>query len=253
MPYTPGKRQPGRTVGRRRDGSYGVACLPPWSPPNSHKRPRWPGDFHATRRMRRTTHTRRSHCPRMVVLGIVAARPNDHRSDDRFRSIAARTSSCSGLLVQLSDDHECSKTNQRLSAESSLERLRTIPAETASLFPVCGRDWIAVGDAATSFDPLSSSGIVKAMDSAKHAAWAIVAASRGDHAALDRYALQVEKGFELFRDLTPRDNYQQANRWPAAPFWCRRPLRPESVSACILRGKTCWNEVLPFFRYGVLV
>jgi len=84
-----------------------------------------------------------------------------------------------------------------------------------------GENWIACGDAAISFDPLSSQGIYAAMYSGVAAARAIVAAERGDGLALPGYACRLDGIREAYRARLA-SSYGLVQRWPAAPFWTVR-------------------------------
>jgi flavin-dependent dehydrogenase len=62
------------------------------------------------------------------------------------------------------------------------------PAQSGHLAPVAGDDWLAVGDAAAGFDPLSSQGIAKALRSGIFASyWIGDLLTRGDYTGLRRY------------------------------------------------------------------
>jgi flavin-dependent dehydrogenase len=94
-------------------------------------------------------------------------------------------------------------------------------ANTARLSSVVGPGWLAVGDAAVSFDPLSSQGIATALESGIEAAEAIDAHLAGDAAATSRYAAAVSARYRLY--LVERARYYGAEgRWPRSPFWRRR-------------------------------
>jgi flavin-dependent dehydrogenase len=90
----------------------------------------------------------------------------------------------------------------------------------------CGPRWLAVGDAASCFDPLAAQGIYKAIDDGIAGAQAIVSAlaTGGD---LDPGYEQVVRGrFEEY--LVNRNHfYGLERRWPDAPFWRRRHARTE--------------------------
>lgn len=106
--------------------------------------------------------------------------------------------------------------------------ITTSPAASAILSRVVGSDWLAVGDAACSYDPLTSHGIVKALQDGELAAAAISAS----HSERDATLAAYQKGvFTRFTDyLRLRHHlYGLEHRWPDAPFW-RRPLtRRQSV------------------------
>jgi flavin-dependent dehydrogenase len=86
----------------------------------------------------------------------------------------------------------------------------------------CTHTLMCVGDAASSFDPVSGQGIVKALRSGVFASYAIADyLERGDLAGLRRYATFVKSEFAAYRD-TLRDYYAQERRWPDSLFWRRR-------------------------------
>src|SRR5947207_6647929 len=81
--------------------------------------------------------------------------------------------------------------------------------------------WLAVGDAAGAFDPLSSQGIVKALRSGVHAAMAIVRHFGGDQKAIEGYSAAVTHEYNHYLDGRAA-YYALERRWPDAPFWQRR-------------------------------
>jgi len=85
----------------------------------------------------------------------------------------------------------------------------------------CGERWIAAGEAAVGFDPLSSMGIGYALLSGIEAARAVAAALGGQGAALTVYAASIAQHYDSYR-LQQRAYYQMEQRWPDAPFWARR-------------------------------
>jgi 2-polyprenyl-6-methoxyphenol hydroxylase-like FAD-dependent oxidoreductase len=90
--------------------------------------------------------------------------------------------------------------------------------------PPAGDGWLAVGDAASTYDPLSAAGIEKALGDALAAAVAIRAWQDGDVSGVATYARRVILGFRAY--LEQRDRYYcQERRWADAPFWVRRRER----------------------------
>jgi flavin-dependent dehydrogenase len=85
-----------------------------------------------------------------------------------------------------------------------------------------GTDWIAAGDAASRFDPLSSQGIVKALRCGVFASYAIGDQLRdGDGRGLRRYQHFIDSEFEAY--LRTRDKvYGDEQRWPQSEFWSAR-------------------------------
>ena len=90
------------------------------------------------------------------------------------------------------------------------------------LDPVVGDGWLAVGDAASRFDPLSSQGILKALRSGIFASYAIGDwLVRGDASGLRRYQRYVTEEFQSYSQ-TRLKYYRQEQRWPESEFWRRR-------------------------------
>src|SRR6266404_3743566 len=108
------------------------------------------------------------------------------------------------------------------------EVARTVMIRSASsrrLEPVMGSDWLAVGDSASRFDPLSSQGIVKALRSGIFALYAISdLLERGDQAGLKRYSRFVSEEFKSYKDIRGK-YYREEKRWPESEFWRRRQGR----------------------------
>jgi len=86
---------------------------------------------------------------------------------------------------------------------------------------VAGANWLAVGDAAVAYDPLSSQGIYKALESGLRSADAIRRYLDGDRAALQEYASSIEREFAEHIRLR-RQYYSYVRRWPDSVFWKRR-------------------------------
>jgi flavin-dependent dehydrogenase len=115
---------------------------------------------------------------------------------------------------------------------------RAFPANSSRLDRVVGDGWLAAGDAALAFDPLSSLGIFAALHGGLAAAQAVLALRAGDRAAVERYAEQLDRSYVAYRRNLDR-YYRMETRWPAAEFWavrhrCRelaRARRPVSREA----------------------
>lgn len=116
-------------------------------------------------------------------------------------------------------------TRGRLHAGEQRGPLRRVTAHSARLDRFSGEGWLAVGDAACSHDPLSGSGIARALDGGLHAARAIhTLLERGQDGALRYYGDALEAGFERYADSHAR-YYRMESRWPESVFWQRR--RPQ--------------------------
>jgi flavin-dependent dehydrogenase len=94
-------------------------------------------------------------------------------------------------------------------------------ARSQHLDAMCGMNWLAVGDAAMAFDPLSSQGIVKAFDHAFRAASSIAAHFAGDAHALQRLASELEAEYAAYR-ARQAGYYGIETRWRASAYWQRR-------------------------------
>ncbi|WP_254897597.1 tryptophan 7-halogenase [Kitasatospora sp. NA04385] len=100
---------------------------------------------------------------------------------------------------------------------------RRAPAHSARLDPVCGEGWIAAGDAAVAFDPLSSQGILTALFTGVRAGQAVHARLGGERGAPGEYVRAVAAVRETYL-RNHRAHYAAERRWPDRPFWRRRHL-----------------------------
>ena len=95
---------------------------------------------------------------------------------------------------------------------------KIVSANSSHLDLTTGETWLAAGDAAVAFDPLSSQGITTAMESGILAAEAIL---NGPAKALNSYSQRLEQVFTAY--LASKDSYYaQERRWPDSTFWLRR-------------------------------
>jgi flavin-dependent dehydrogenase len=100
-------------------------------------------------------------------------------------------------------------------------KIRGAPAGSERLDHLVGDQWVAAGDAALSFDPLSSQGIHKALRSGCSAGQAVDRALRGERESLQAYALEQERVWERYRQQHSY-YYRSQPRWPGHIFWRRR-------------------------------
>lgn len=93
---------------------------------------------------------------------------------------------------------------------------------TQLLEPLVTERWLAVGDAAARFDPLSSQGILKALRSGIFASYAIGDwLTRADNGGLRRYDRFVNEEFKSYC-VARAKYYREEQRWPESEFWARR-------------------------------
>lgn len=97
---------------------------------------------------------------------------------------------------------------------------KVIPAYSSCLESCVENNWLAVGDAACSYDPLSSYGITSAMGSAFYAAKAIVKTFNDQPEFMQTYQSLMKSNFKHY--LTERNaEYQKVTQFNSL-FWQRR-------------------------------
>lgn len=114
----------------------------------------------------------------------------------------------------------------------------------------CGRDWLLVGDAASTLDPLCSQGVQKAIASALAAVPVINTLLLHPERADSTIAFYCQRELSLFENYlaTLSRYYQREQRWQALPFWRQRraaspslsssPVAQSSSSSSVLRVRT---------------
>lgn len=100
-------------------------------------------------------------------------------------------------------------------------RVRAFDAATQRLDFEAPPGFLAVGDAATAYDPLSSWGITKGIRDGRAGADALARAHGGDPDAITGHRAQRRIEFERYRSRQA-DFYRAEARWPASPFWRAR-------------------------------
>ena len=101
------------------------------------------------------------------------------------------------------------------------KEIRVLAAGSSLLNRATGDGWVAAGDAAAAFDPLSSHGIGSALASGMSAAKAVAATLAGDDTAWAAYGERLRSGYARY--LWARHAYYaDERRWPQSPFWARR-------------------------------
>ncbi|MFJ8743154.1 FAD-dependent monooxygenase [Embleya sp. NPDC127516] len=147
--------------------------------------------------------------------------PAGHRLLARYTDAdlpGARTGD-TGLLTDVARTRH---TGARVSAHPwPAAAVRRAPAHTVRLDAVHGDGWVAAGDAAAAFDPLSSQGIITALYTGMRAGQAVHDHLGGDRTALTRYAAELDTitGVHL---RNRRTFYGLEHRWPRHAFWHRR-------------------------------
>ncbi len=129
---------------------------------------------------------------------------------------------------QLHKEHEWGRllsqtnhTSQQAWGGNFVYPLTVKNAQSHILERAIGEDWIAVGDAAAAFDPLSSMGIGHAVSCGCHAAVALIEYFNKKDGLLQEYQRGLERNFENYLKMRHM-YYDLEKRWTEAPFWQRR-------------------------------
>jgi flavin-dependent dehydrogenase len=107
-------------------------------------------------------------------------------------------------------------------------QISTVEAGGSHLEQVYGDGWIACGDAAIAFDPLSSQGIYTAIYSGMTAAKAVLAADDGDRSICDMYAWRMSEIRRIYKARLSA-LYEVVTRWKDTPFWAARGLSRQQL------------------------
>lgn len=92
--------------------------------------------------------------------------------------------------------------------------------------PVAGSDWMAIGDAAFAFDPLSGQGVFKSIETGTRCGSVIARCFDGDLSALTEYETWVNESYQSYLS-TRAQFYTSVERWPESRFWKRRADSPQ--------------------------
>jgi flavin-dependent dehydrogenase len=117
-------------------------------------------------------------------------------------------------------------TRARLSGCQAAGAPRVSAASSSWLEPAGGPGWLAAGDAALAFDPLSSQGVSRALTSGMAAAEAIDGCLAGRPAAAVEYAQSISAALRRY-SVAHAAHYGRERRWPQSAFW-RRRIQPST-------------------------
>jgi flavin-dependent dehydrogenase len=112
-------------------------------------------------------------------------------------------------------------THSRVKGLPLLSSIRIVSARSEALDRIAGRNWLATGDAAISFDPLSSQGIYYALKSGLLAARAIEGYLDGNPTAIAEVSNWTRESFNRYWQMHLL-HYCHEQRWPDSLFWRRR-------------------------------
>lgn len=113
-------------------------------------------------------------------------------------------------------------------ASSVLGPPRIISASSLRLDAVTGEKWLAVGDAATAYDPLASYGISSALGAGFYGGHAIADFLAGSSSALDTYCGILNQSYARYLYMRWK-HYRLEQRWSDELFWRRRHALPQSI------------------------
>ena len=130
----------------------------------------------------------------------------------------ARHQSRKYLTQQLA---ETKHTKSRIEAYGQTSGPHIFPANSSRLDRVTDGSWLAIGDAAMAFDPLSGQGVYRALQSSVRAAESLQQYWTGKDTALQDYAAALETDFNNYF-LMRRAFYSKEQRWPQSVFWQSR-------------------------------
>lgn len=139
-------------------------------------------------------------------------------------------------------------TRQRVADAEFTEKPRSFSCLSSCLRQVGGNNWVAVGDAAASHDPLSSSGIPHAIGSGVQGALVAANALYADGRMLESYQHSIHTDFQQYQ-RTHWGYYRRENRWPQSTFWKRRTtpiaIDPHATVQCTrsVNSATQYNPV----------
>lgn len=138
---------------------------------------------------------------------------------------AARIKTRAGLLEHVARTHEVAAVLRAAGFSADVQSPAAAPAHSSVLLPCAGPDWLAVGDAAVAFDPLSSQGLLNALFTGLAAAVIAERALSGQSESWIEYAAVIDQICRNYR-INLRHWYRAETRWPWEPFWRKRHEMP---------------------------
>ncbi|NEO99915.1 MAG: NAD(P)/FAD-dependent oxidoreductase [Symploca sp. SIO2E9] len=117
---------------------------------------------------------------------------------------------------------QATHTKQRVRGGQLVYPLAVKPSHSHVLDRAVGEDWMAIGDAAIAFDPLSSMGVGHAITCGCDAAVALVEyLINNEDRMLKQYQERLKLNFDNYLSIRHR-YYALEQRWSDLPFWKRR-------------------------------
>jgi flavin-dependent dehydrogenase len=125
--------------------------------------------------------------------------------------------------IAISDELKAAPITARRLEGGSIQDSRVLHVTSSCRRVIAGLGWLAVGDSASSYDPLSGRGVFKALQHARAAATAITGILHGQADPVSLYSAQVRLEFEEYVRQR-RQYYAAERRWLDHSFWRRRSL-----------------------------
>lgn len=92
------------------------------------------------------------------------------------------------------------------------------PAPSFCLNEIVGKNWMAIGDAASAYDPITSQGIMKSMSNGLLAARVLYQKIQRPKNRLIDFHFIVKEQYQQYLNMRTH-YYQRENRWDNMPFW----------------------------------
>lgn len=105
--------------------------------------------------------------------------------------------------------------------EQELNENKCMPTGTSRLLKPCGENWLAIGDAAFAYDPISSYGITSALATGYYGAYAIASKLAQEPDALLTYNYILENSASSYLQKL-QHQYQTEKRWTNSIYWKNR-------------------------------
>jgi len=140
-----------------------------------------------------------------LMTDIDIAQVNAYRQSTHFDQALAETQQIVGRLEGLITDN----------------KPIVCAAHTQCLDQLAGKGWLAVGDAAFTFDPLSSLGIFKALRMSLYASYAVKDFFHAKDSGLVKYQKVAKSEFNNYLEKR-KEYYAEEIRFSKQPFWARR-------------------------------
>lgn len=97
-------------------------------------------------------------------------------------------------------------------------KIRGFYTPTFCLSRIVGENWLAIGDAASTYDPITSQGIIKSMSQGIRSSEIIDYYMNGSHEALMNFENEIKYQYGIYNE-SREYFYNLEQRWQSNPFW----------------------------------